>query len=94
MNPYIWRTAAGSNKFVCSYTGSDWYGNGTQAKPYKSLTKRTIQGRQRRQSFAVVFLTIIWLERTIQQSMAIISGLLFGTGRGPTTYTAFYLITT
>lgn len=39
MNAYIWRTAAGSNKFVCSYTGSDWYGNGTQAKPYKSLTK-------------------------------------------------------
>lgn len=39
MNAYIWRTAAGSNKFVCSYTGSDWYGNGTQTKPYKSLTK-------------------------------------------------------
>lgn len=39
MNAYIWRTAAGANKFVCSYTGSDWYGNGTQAKPYKSLTK-------------------------------------------------------
>lgn len=36
---YRWRTAFASQKFVCSYTGSDLFGDGTQAKPYKTFTK-------------------------------------------------------
>ena len=37
MDAYIWRTTTG-NKYVCSYTGSDLYGNGTQTNPFKTLT--------------------------------------------------------
>ena len=43
---YIWRTAAGTNKFVCSYTGSDLLGTGTQSNPYKTLTKAFYTGAQ------------------------------------------------
>ena len=36
MDPYIWINTSG--KFVCSYTGSDLYGNGTPTNPFKTLT--------------------------------------------------------
>lgn len=40
MNVYIWRTVGNSTyKYVCGYTGSDYYGDGTQSNPYKTLTK-------------------------------------------------------
>ncbi len=39
MQALSWRTAAGSNRFVCSYTGSDQFGDGTQQKPFMTLTK-------------------------------------------------------
>lgn len=42
--PYVWRTASSgtegtSTVFVDGYTGSDDFGNGTRANPYKTLTK-------------------------------------------------------
>ena len=90
MNAYIWRTAAGSNKFVCSYTGSDWYGNGTQAKPYKSLTKAYNTGS----ATAPIVCRGIFNDNLVGAHNSAINGDYFGAavwdGQGTNNIYAFY----
>jgi len=44
MNAYIWKTQNAGYKYVCGYTGSDYYGDGTMANPFKTLTKAYFYG--------------------------------------------------